>query len=325
MIMLWVGVSWRGWDRMDVTSEKYTNIMRASELLLSQHEEEISIPSFPEGIKVFLDTFHVGDYAFSSRHWHRSIQFNVILEGTLDVSVNGKDSLLQRGDGIFINSNVFHHLNFKGESECVGYSFQLHPSAICSEKDIYLYTKYVASVINNADLNYLTFKEEVPWHSGVLNYLNRAFISANQQDFAYELDVKNLLSCAWMLMLRNYNSIPANNTDSYTLSNAPRIKEMLSYIQNHYSDRITLSQIAASASISLSECNRCFKRFLKLTPIEYLTQVRVAAACRLLKEGTETIASVAEDLGFADYSYFHRVFKKYMGCTPKEYMEMHHA
>ena len=96
-------------------------------------------------------------------------------------------------------------------------------------------------------------------------------------------------------------------------------------IQNHYSDRITLSQIAAAASISLSECNRCFKRFLKLTPIEYLTQVRVAAACRLLKEGTETIASVAEDLGFADYSYFHRVFKKYMGCTPKEYMEMHHA
>jgi len=82
---------------MDVTSEKYTNIMRASELLLSQHEEEISIPSFPEGIKVFLDTFHVGDYAFSSRHWHRSIQFNVILEGTLDVSVNGKDILLQRG------------------------------------------------------------------------------------------------------------------------------------------------------------------------------------------------------------------------------------
>ena len=225
MIMLWVGVSWRGWDRMDVTSEKYTNIMRASELLLSQHEEEISIPSFPEGIKVFLDTFHVGDYAFSSRHWHRSIQFNVILEGTLDVSVNGKDILLQRGDGIFINSNVFHHLNFKGESECVGYSFQLHPSAICSEKDIYLYTKYVASVINNADLNYLTFKEDVPWHSGVLNYLNRAFISANQQDFAYELDVKNLLSCAWMLMLRNYNSIPANNTDSYTLSNAPRIKD----------------------------------------------------------------------------------------------------
>ena len=207
----------------------------------------------------------------------------------------------------------------------MGYSFQLHPSAICSEKDIYLYTKYVASVINNADLNYLTFKEEVPWHSGVLNYLNRAFISANQQDFAYELDVKNLLSCAWMLMLRNYNSIPANNTDLYTLSNAPRIKEMLSYIQNHYSDRITLSQIAAAASISLSECNRCFKRFLKLTPIEYLTQVRVAAACRLLKEGTETIASVAEDRGFADYSYFHRVFKKYMGCTPKEYMEMHHA
>lgn len=61
------------------------------------------------------------------------------------------------------------------------------------------------------------------------------------------------------------------------------------------------------------------QKFLNTTPIEYVSQTRIGEACKLFENTDMKITAIAEMTGFADYSYFHRVFKKYAGCTPKEY------
>lgn len=299
---------------------KYKNITPAPRLELNRHAEEVSIPVFPASIQIYLDTYSPGDLSFTGRHWHRSVQFNVILEGSLDLSVNGTDIRLEEGEGIFINSNIFHCLNPRGKSDCRCYSFQIPPSALCSEKDVELYGKYIIPVITCAELSCMILKRTEDWQNEILNELERAFHSANRQEYAHELKVKNHLLSAWIVLLQNFATVQNSHTDAAVSASAERMKEMMSYVGENYRKKVTLGEIADAAGVSQSECSRCFKKFLNATPIEYVNQVRISEACGLLRTDAK-LSLISDRLGFTDYSYFHRVFKKYMKCTPKEYQE----
>lgn len=299
---------------------KYENITPAPRMELNGHAEEVSIPVFPESIRIYLDTYSPGDLSFTGRHWHRSVQFNVILEGELDLSINGTDIRLGEGEGIFINSNVFHCLNPRGKSACRCYSFQIPPSALCSEKDVELYGKYIIPIISCMYLSCIILKRGEGWQDKILRELDQAFESANGQEYAHELKVKNYLLSAWIILLQNFTAVQTDHADAATSASAERMKEMMSYVGKNHRKKVTLGEIADAAGVSQSECSRCFKKFLNTTPIEYVNQVRISEACSLLRTDVK-LSLVSDKLGFTDYSYFHRVFKKYMKCTPKEYQE----
>lgn len=63
-----------------------------------------------------------------------------------------------------------------------------------------------------------------------------------------------------------------------------RVRRMLSYIQMHYSENISIKQISDSAFISKRECLRCFKEIIKITPIQYVIELRISKAKQLLLE-----------------------------------------
>lgn len=103
------------------------------------------------------------------------------------------------------------------------------------------------------------------------------------------------------------------------LRDAERIKQMVDFIRSHRAEPITTEQIAASAAISVSECLRCFRRMMDLTPKEYLRQHRIRHAAYLLEQTGQSITAIGAECGFEDMSYFARVFREEKGCTPTEY------
>ena len=94
---------------------------------------------------------------------------------------------------------------------------------------------------------------------------------------------------------------------------------MLQFVHDHYSDEVTMGQIAASAAVSESECLRCFRATVDTTPIRYLRQYRIRQAARLLCHTEERISDIASRCGFQDMSYFTKSFREQLGCTPTEY------
>ncbi len=299
--------------------ESYKNIKYAPLLEVNQHSEEISFPSAAESIHVFLDRFLPGDFSFSKQHWHRTMQFNVVLEGILQVSVNGEDFLLKPGEGIFVNSNVIHCLNKDSLYACSSYSFQIPAVSICSDRDILLYSKYIAPVVNNLDFSHILFNRSELWHEKVLELLSQSFILAQNREFTYELQMKNLFCSIWILLLKHTNLLTSIPKSPYNSSNTQRMKEMLSYIHVHYAEKLTLSDIANSANISIAECNRCFHKFLKQTPFEYVTRYRTLTACQMLTGSDLSISEIMEAAGFREPSYFYRTFRSYTGKTPRKY------
>ena len=74
--------------------------------------------------------------------------------------------------------------------------------------------------------------------------------------------------------------------------------------------------------ISKSECCRCFKRVLQFTPIEYLMRYRILKAATMIQDNDpayRNISDLAFNVGFNNVSYFNKVFKQYVKCTPSEY------
>lgn len=98
-----------------------------------------------------------------------------------------------------------------------------------------------------------------------------------------------------------------------------RVRVALEYIQENYSEDISLKDIAMSINISKSECCRSFKRVLNITPFEYLMEYRVLKSTQYLCNSNDSIANIALNVGFNGISYYGKVFKKYMNCTPSQY------
>ena len=98
---------------------------------------------------------------------------------------------------------------------------------------------------------------------------------------------------------------------------------MTQYIQDHHAEKVTLGELARLVHLSVSAFSRLFEKTLGITPGEYITQVRIAAACRLLEKTDRTLTYIANETGFYDLSHLAKAFQKTHGMTPGEYRRRH--
>lgn len=97
------------------------------------------------------------------------------------------------------------------------------------------------------------------------------------------------------------------------------MKLILKYIENHYMDKITISDIAKEINLSDSHFMKYFKKTMGTTFITYLNDYRLTMTQRLLLSSDDSILEIAAETGFENLSYFNRIFKKRFGQTPSEY------
>ena len=95
------------------------------------------------------------------------------------------------------------------------------------------------------------------------------------------------------------------------------------YLKNNFRENISLEEVAASVHLTPVYLSGLFKKETGKTFSDYLFEIRMEEAKRLLREDTVKIKDVAERSGYADSRYFSKVFSKAFGITPKEYRRLH--
>lgn len=98
-----------------------------------------------------------------------------------------------------------------------------------------------------------------------------------------------------------------------------KFHEMLHYIDNHYAEDLFLKELCNQFFINMSYCCELFRKVTDMTFSQYITNLRIKKACELLQNNGLSIAAVCERVGYNDYFYFNKVFKRNIGCTPSEY------
>lgn len=98
-------------------------------------------------------------------------------------------------------------------------------------------------------------------------------------------------------------------------------EDIVAYINRHFTEALTLRQIADALHLNYCYASRLFSERHGVGVMEYITGLRMAEACRLLRNGEETVGEIAAHIGYQDSGYFSRVFKKHIGSSPSEYRE----
>lgn len=300
-------------------------MIKGSKVMVKNEKlEEIIVglkPEFPySSIYVALNEY-VGRCA--DWHWHSEFEFFFVLEGNVSYHLEDNIYDFTEGEGGFINSNVLHMTAPKIAGQPGTTNAQIMDKRfIAGNSDSIFESKYIDPIIHCNDLNIFRFEPGNEIHKSILHLLRQAYECEQTQSFGYELKIRNYLSEAWILFTQLTMDLWKNATLGKNLD-SERIKNMLSYINHNYKNKVTLKDIAKSADISEREALRCFNRSVKLTPFEYLTNQRIQAASELLAGTDEQILMIGELCGFSTGSYFGKVFKEQTGFTPRAFRKKH--
>ncbi len=102
-------------------------------------------------------------------------------------------------------------------------------------------------------------------------------------------------------------------------SNSPLLRQALAYLEQNYTRPITRKDVADAVNVSENYFTEVFRQEMHLTPWEYLSRLRIRAACQMLLDTDDSIKAVAMRIGYNDPAYFTRVFHKMIGVSPRNY------
>ncbi|MEM1484510.1 response regulator [Oscillospiraceae bacterium PP1C4] len=178
---------------------------------------------------------------------------------------------------------------------------------------------YVAILLTGySDFEYA--KEAIK--NGVSDYMLKPL---NMEEMTETLD-RAVLECKNISILRNQNesvgewkSISLFNDMEVNEPSTPVVNRILELIAENYTKKITLSDLSEKLHYSDRYINQKFQKVLGTTVIEYLNRYRIQKALSLLQNDQIPISDIGWECGIGDYKYFNHVFKKYIGCSPKEY------
>lgn len=291
----------------------YNNSSKKNQLLENRIHGE---PGFP--MVVYWNDFSTYIENRIPWHYHEELEFVVVTKGKVEFSVGQDIFVLEKGEGIFINSDVLHNMIPVGEEKAYMFSTVVHAGFLGAERGVLLSNKFITPFIRNKGIVYIILKPNCTWQLEILQALQRIFEEYDEKSYGYEYLLHNEICIIWMILVRE-SFCHAESAKQVRTIDEERIYQALQYLQEHFQENVTLNDVCAAIHVSRSECCRCFQRNLRMTPGEYLMRYRLHQAAEKLEKSEDTVTQVALEVGFHSLSYFCKMFKQYMNCTPEEY------
>jgi len=259
------------------------------------------------------------DHFFVSHHWHEEIEVLFFEEGDFLFERDMAPEEIKEGAIVFVGRSVLHQIT--------GRTLPSLHHAVLFDLDMLKFDRYdmaQASVIAplfNGEC--LLPKKICPGESGyeeILASLRMILSVWERKNAGWYLSVKAQL-LQILAILEEYGLLVhtgriAPVEDGYQMR---EMKKVLKYMEEHYKEKISLSDLAGEAGMNKQYFCRFFRRMTGKTPITYLNDYRVGHAAEALLKSDARIVEICYENGFENVSYFIRKFKEAKGMTPKEY------
>lgn len=271
-------------------------------------------PLFPAYVRYGILSFYP-DYSAVS-HWHRDLEFILVKKGNMTYNVNGELIELSENNGIMVNSRQLHYGFSPEHNECEFICILL--SAELLQGNRWFYQNYIEHITENSAYPYL-YLDSNGWQAAILEKLETLYHSFCQ-------DLEKALP--YFEVIENFISIMKILYENLNIRNPVRMKEsselislrnMITYIEGHFMEHVTLEGIAMAGNCCKSRCSLIFKKYLGDTPITYTTKLRLRKSLGALLDSDKSITEIAYEYGFCGASYYCETFKKYYGASPFMY------
>ena len=257
-------------------------------------------------------------YFPSPWHFHKEYELVLINKGRGTRFIGDKVNRFEEGDLSLIGSNIPHL--FRNNEEYYSGSSKLKAHSI--------FIHFTRDFLGN---NFF----EIPEMKQVLKLLERSsqaleihgkskkLIKAKLLDMNEQKPSERLVSLLEMLLqLAHSNDLKPLLSPGYSANNSgdtDRINKVFEFILKNYTEEIYVQEIASTLNMSVASFSRYFKHHARKTFSDYVTEIRIGHACKLLMEDNYSISEISYQSGFDNLSNFYRHFKKIVGIIPKEY------
>lgn len=158
----------------------------------------------------------------------------------------------------------------------------------------------------------------------ISGYAEFSYAQEAVQHHAYDYLLKPIKEEELGRILRNVteeNGIAqsASEEDKIETASLKMIDQVINDIRNHYTEDIQLTTLATKYSVSIARLSTAIKKQIGMNFSDYVAQLRIQRAKELLADDTLSISEIAEIVGYNDYFYFIKVFKKVQGISPSKY------
>lgn len=260
-----------------------------------------------------------GDEISVTSHLHIVCEILYCYCGNMTVHVGNASHSFQEGELIVIPANTVHSIDFHGQIEHRYLVVQFELGYIA---DFNYYDEYKCVLPFAADNNSYCKKIELtPKESQeirkLLEHTALNFISDNYfKELRAKADICNIVQ--WIFERIQFYADVDHDMETQ-MKGLNRIRPAIDYIEKHYSEEISLQQLADLCNYSYSHFSKMFIKTLSINPNTYLAYTRIRKAEDLLKSTDMHITDIATSVGYNDVSYFIRVFRKLKGISPNKY------
>ena len=259
---------------------------------------------------MILSAVYSEGQAHKHRHYHDCYQILYIVRGSAQVEVGGQIHHASTGSLLIFSRLEQHSITARSNDYC-RYVLEISPQISVDSQ----FSPKLSSVLVNRPegfSNCVQTEED----GGMLEQLLRQLVEERRSSALLSEEMQNLLLQQLLIHIQRQlpNPMPEISDESFTV-----VHQIQKRFEHHYSQSITLAQIAKDYGLSASYVSHIFKKVTGHSVMGYLQSCRLAAAKKYLAGTGQSIGEIVDSCGFSDSSNFSRTFKEQVGCTPSEF------
>ena len=258
-------------------------------------------------------------YSSVPAHWHEEAEFTMITEGSCTYQIQFDTYDASAGDILFLSPAVLHSLSADPDHYMKSETYVFHMNYLGANAADICAVRYLTPVVQQKLILPCIIRPEHP----VYPELRNIFLEMNR---AYENELPGFEMRLKALLLEAITGLlPYGQEDTIRprieTEHMGKLRQVLEFIGEHYSEELTISQLAGMCYFSEYHFMRFFKKYVGMSCLEYIKNLRLEKAAGSFAHGETSVMEASLSAGFSNLSYFYREFRKKYGMTPKKYIE----
>lgn len=256
------------------------------------------------------DTIHIPS------HWHSEFEISLVVSGQGEFVFDDERHVLSKGDILILPPDILHGVFPVRDQKGFYQTIVFHHRMLGTGSNDRSALECIMPIVNGQKRILPVITKDLPKYGQVLSCVEQIMMAAKKDMPKFDLMLKGeLLRLFWLL--ENEDSFAA--TDNKEPGFSTLIRPAIDYMNEKYTEDITVEKLAEMINISKSHFMFCFKKSTGVGAIEYLNQCRIRRACVLLSGTQKPVSDIAYACGYGNLSNFNRQFKRITGQTPKDY------
>ncbi len=262
---------------------------------------ELVIPNDGLPFRLFVFEGKDGSYRVS-KHWHRSVEIFLVLDGSIDFYINSQKFILGQGRFILVNSNEVHSID-------------------CPEPNFTLVLQIPSGVFEKClgDVDGLFFRRSCCKDAQLSSLIQRMYESYKSTQPERLFGILSDFYQLMYLLVTDFRILEVDEERRKQNKQLDRLSHITNYIKANYCEDLTLEGVARVFGFSPAYLSRMFQKYAGINYKAYVIDLRTEAGYRLLMNTAKAAGEIAQECGFPDSRSFARAFRKRYGMPPTEY------